>query len=870
MHRKKLSPVLSLLLVAATSGLPIAASLTAQTEKAIAQTQSTNITLPKVPEGSTLKIDGAESMEVINQKLKELFGKQYASTTVDIAKTGTNGAIQAVEEGKIDLAAVGRSLTPEEKAKGLIQVPISRYKIAIVVSKDNPFRGDITFEQFAKIFRGEIKNWQELGGPNVPIKFIDRPENNYTRESFKSYPVFENAPFTNGANTVRMKTHETDEMVKALGKDGVGYAVIEQVKDQPDVHIVTMNKVGPEDERYPFSQPLAYVYKGPNPNPVVKAFLCTANTSEFAGGKEIVSKEFCEESVAAAPVAEASPSPATTATAPATTEPAQETGGGFPWWLLLLPLLAIPLFFLLRKKDEEPVAAVADAVAPPVATPPPVVAPPVRAYNSRISLDPINCKEAVVNWAVDPDQSAFLTEQGGRNLTLKLYDVTGIDIDRQQPHSVQIIDVEELRGERTVSIPRDDRDYLAEIGYQTPEGGWLSIARSVHSHVPACPPETNNLKTITDGVGSNITTGLAAAGAAIGAGAVAVGGLGKNLVREVDLREKITITPQTEETARVSWRVSEEEKAALRAQGGETLALRMHDATDLNLDVDDPHSTWEHECNEIDDHLDVPIPVDDKDYVAELGYRTPEGRWLSLARSAHTRLPGTIREGGLRTVAGSFGETISEKFTSVKENIIPEGGFGEIKDNISETFNNARENIIPEGGFGEIKDNIFDAFTSAKENLTGDGRIGDATSSIKNNLTSGVATAGAALGAGFAGIKNWSREKLAEKYSDDHIYLTANGPHSALVNWSVTPEHIQEVKSYGGDRLLLRIYDATGIDLDQQDAHSYREFECEEFRDSQEIPIPIAGRDYVADLGYLTADNHWLSIVRSTHTHISS
>ncbi|MBR8830280.1 MAG: hypothetical protein N5P05_003373 [Chroococcopsis gigantea SAG 12.99] len=866
MHRKKLFPVLSLLLVATTTGLPVSVSLTAQ--KAIAQAAQSPVTLPKVPDGSTMKIDGAESMEVINQKLKELFGKQYAGTTVDIAKTGTNGAIQEVIDGKIDLAAVGRSLTADEKAKGLVEVPISRYKIAIIVSKDNPFKGDITFEQFAKIFRGEIKNWKELGGADVPIKFIDKPEDNYTRESFKSYPVFENAPFTNGANTVRMKTHETDEMVKALGKDGVGYAVIEQVKDRPDVHIVTMNNVLPTDDRYPFSQPLAYVYKGPNPNPVVKAFLCTANTSEFAQGKEIVSKEFCEETVAAAPVAaEASPSPDTTATAPVTTDPAatgsaQETGGGFSWWLLLLPLIGIPLFFLLKGKGSETVPP-----AEPVVSPPPPPVPPVRTYNSRISLTPDNCKQGTINWAVDPDQSTALREQGGTNLIVKLFDVTGIDIDRQQPHSVQHIDVTELRGEKSIPIPRDDRDYMAEIGYATPEGGWSSIARSLHSHVPACPPETNSIPSIIDNVGGNMGTGLAAAGAVIGAGAVAAGGFGKNLVKEMDLRDKITITPRTEETASVSWRIDEAEKAALRDRGGETLSLRMHDATDINLETDEPHSTWEHVCNEGEDHLDVPIPVKDKDYVAELGYRTPEGRWLSLGHSNHTHLPG-LTEGGLRTGAESLGANISEKFNSVKENLIPDGGFGEIKDNISGAFTNARENLIPEGGFGEIKENIFDAFTSAKENLTADGRIGDATSSIKNNLSSGVAGAGAALGAGIAGLKNWNREDMAKKYGDDHIYITAKSPDSALVNWNVTPEHIQEVKSYGGNQLLLRIYDATGIDLDQQNAHSFQEFECDEFSDSTEIPIPVRGRDYVADLGYVTTEGHWLSIVRSTHTHI--
>jgi phosphate transport system substrate-binding protein len=69
------------------------------------------------------------------------------------------------------------------------------------------------------------------------------------------------------------------------------------------------------------------------------------------------------------------------------------------------------------------------------------------------------------------------------------------------------------------------------------------------------------------------------------------------------------------------------------------MALRIHDATDLDIDYQPPHDTQEYPCNEAAQDMHVPIPTPDRDYVAELGYRTADGQWLRLIRSLHVRVP---------------------------------------------------------------------------------------------------------------------------------------------------------------------------------------------------------------------------------------
>ncbi len=50
--------------------------------------------------------------------LKQRYETKNSGTTVELAYNGTRAALQSLLDGKVDLAAIGRALTPEEKAKG--------------------------------------------------------------------------------------------------------------------------------------------------------------------------------------------------------------------------------------------------------------------------------------------------------------------------------------------------------------------------------------------------------------------------------------------------------------------------------------------------------------------------------------------------------------------------------------------------------------------------------------------------------------------------------------------------------------------------------------------------------------------------------
>jgi hypothetical protein len=102
---------------------------------------------------------------------------------------------------------------------------------------------------------------------------------------------------------------------------------------------------------------------------------------------------------------------------------------------------------------------------------------------------------------------------------------------------------------------------------------------------------------------------------------------------------RIVLLPRDPQWAYTYWDVPNDHKEELRRQGGQQLALRIYDVTDINIDYQSPHSLQEYPADELAREWYLPIPVSDRDYVIDIGYRAADGRWLVLARSARVHIP---------------------------------------------------------------------------------------------------------------------------------------------------------------------------------------------------------------------------------------
>jgi len=273
-HRKTASALkLATLPVAALLACSLSTqSMAAWMAPVIAQASSFSVP-DSVAKGTSLEVSsGSDNMNSITEALKSGFESKYSNAEVSVETKDVDAAIKDVLNGNADLAAISRPLTDAEKAQNLLAVAARREKIAIIVGKNNPFTGSLTGSQFAQIFRGEITNWSEVGGPDKSIRLIDLPETSETRQSLRPYPVFVSQPFETGSNATQASDGSITAIAKELGDDGISYALVGQLEGVPNVKAIPLHKTLPTDPRYPFSQPYSFVYAGAA-SPAVKAFL---------------------------------------------------------------------------------------------------------------------------------------------------------------------------------------------------------------------------------------------------------------------------------------------------------------------------------------------------------------------------------------------------------------------------------------------------------------------------------------------------------------------------------------------------------------------------------------------------------------------
>ncbi len=102
---------------------------------------------------------------------------------------------------------------------------------------------------------------------------------------------------------------------------------------------------------------------------------------------------------------------------------------------------------------------------------------------------------------------------------------------------------------------------------------------------------------------------------------------------------RIVLMPRDPQWAYVYWDIPGGHKEEIRRQGGVRLAIRFYDVTAIDINFVAPHSLQQYECDEMAREWFLPVPVSDRDYIAEIGYVAADGRWLMMARSTPIHVP---------------------------------------------------------------------------------------------------------------------------------------------------------------------------------------------------------------------------------------
>lgn len=132
----------------------------------------------------TISVSGSTSVTEVMEVLAETYQQSNKNTFIEVQGTGSSAGVKAAKNGTSMLGMASRSLKDSEKEPELKETTIARDGIAVVVNGKNPV-ADLTKEQIAAIYRGEITNWSQVGGESKPVVVVTRDTASGTRGAFE-------------------------------------------------------------------------------------------------------------------------------------------------------------------------------------------------------------------------------------------------------------------------------------------------------------------------------------------------------------------------------------------------------------------------------------------------------------------------------------------------------------------------------------------------------------------------------------------------------------------------------------------------------------------------------------------------------------
>jgi len=221
-----------------------------------------------------LTFAGSTTVQPLVEDLSVGYQERYPQVDLEMAAGGSVVGINAVQDGSADIGMASRALREAEYRPGMEEYQIAIDVLAIIVHPANPIE-DISRAQLQEIYQGEITNWSEVGGADMPIMPVIREISSGTRGAFDDIALdgadpVETADTQITAGEVETRVAEVPEAIGYVGFGNIGQ----------NVKVLTIDGVPPSPETaqsgdYRLQRPLLLLL-GPLSRPLACTFVTFA------------------------------------------------------------------------------------------------------------------------------------------------------------------------------------------------------------------------------------------------------------------------------------------------------------------------------------------------------------------------------------------------------------------------------------------------------------------------------------------------------------------------------------------------------------------------------------------------------------------
>lgn len=154
-----------------------------------------------------ISISGSTTVLPAVSKAADSFHSETGKVVI-VNAGGSGGGFNQLAEGQTNIGMMSRDITPEEISQfpdiSFTPIAIGRDAVAPVISSEIFDAGvnSLTLTEIADIYRGNIDNWKEVGGPDKAIFVVDKESSSGTRQTFMKVVMGNSKASAKGADLV--------------------------------------------------------------------------------------------------------------------------------------------------------------------------------------------------------------------------------------------------------------------------------------------------------------------------------------------------------------------------------------------------------------------------------------------------------------------------------------------------------------------------------------------------------------------------------------------------------------------------------------------------------------------------------------------